>query len=283
VILKLTCLDRTVTGRGKHRDVRETIVWQEEYTVSEGQIGFGPMGTSIPVHFALPADARATTASGRGTGIFWVLTADASLPGVDFVEDFEVPVAATAAASGSEPTFNRPAGVSSAPVSVADLAASGVIVSVTSEGTECRFQAGRNTRAATSLTVFVLIWTGALWLQFVLDFPWIFIVVTGFFELILLLIVANLWFGSTTVTIGGGSIRRRHAIVGLGSTRVIPVQSISRLDLHIGMQSTGPRGTPYYDLRVTLAGGRRTHLGSSIRNKRHAEWLRAAMSREMGI
>ena len=54
-------------------------------------MAFGPQGASIPVGFDIPADARETTAVGRGEGIIWVLTAEAALPGVNLKEDFDVP------------------------------------------------------------------------------------------------------------------------------------------------------------------------------------------------
>jgi len=92
VTLKLTCLDRITRGSGENRDTDEHIIWREEYVVPEGQVGLGGLGASIPVRFAIPADARETTAVGRSDGIVWVLGAEANLPGVDFKEDFDVPV-----------------------------------------------------------------------------------------------------------------------------------------------------------------------------------------------
>ena len=91
--VKLTCCQRIIRGRGKHRSVRENILWQEEQGVPGERILFTPTGAAIPVHFALPADARETTASKGSEGVFWALIVDASLPGVDLHEDFDVPVA----------------------------------------------------------------------------------------------------------------------------------------------------------------------------------------------
>lgn len=90
-------------------------------------------------------------------------------------------------------------------------------------------------------------------------------------------------FGTTTVTIGNDGVRRRTAVLGMGTTRVISKPSIERLDLHISMQSTGRTGTPYYELRATLDTGKYKHLGSGVRNKRHAEWLVERMRTEIGL
>lgn len=70
---------------------------------------------------------------------------------------------------------------------------------------------------------------------------------------------------------------------GTGATRVIPAQSVKKLDLHISMQSAGRAGTPYYEIRATLDTGKHKHLGSGIRNKRHAEWLADRMKKEIGL
>jgi hypothetical protein len=283
VTLKLTCLDRITRGRGEDRDTRENILWREEYVVPEGQVALGGLGASIPVRFSIPADARETTAVGRSDGIVWVLSAEASLPGVDFKEDFDVPVrrSDSTATIASPPTdafaFARE------PISPMDLAASGIRITPTHEGTQYYFAAARNASFAGGLTMFTLLWTGALWLQYALDFPWIFVVATAGFELLLLYIVLDGWFGTTTVTIGSDSVRRRTTLLGMGSTRSIPNRSITRLDLHISMQSTGRSGTPYYELRATLDTGKRKHLGSGIRNKRYAEWLADRMRSEIGL
>ncbi len=107
VTLKLTCLERITRGTGDNRNTRESILWREEYIVPEGQIGLGAFGGSIPVRFALPADALETTAIGRSDGIVWVLAAEASMPGVDFKEDFDVPVRRDSSAAASRTGARR--------------------------------------------------------------------------------------------------------------------------------------------------------------------------------
>jgi hypothetical protein len=283
VTLKLTCLDRITRGSGEDRDTRENILWREEYTVAEGQVGLGGLGASIPVRFAIPPDARETTAVGQSNGIVWVLSAEASLPGVDFKEDFDVPVRRDEPTGTVASTSTDAFAHAREPISPMDLAASGIRITPTPEGTEYYFAAARNASFATGIMFFTILWTGALWLQYTLAFPRIFVIVTGAVELLLIFIVFEVWFGATTVTIGSEAVHRRHAILGMGNTRVIPKRNITRLDLHISMQSTGRSGTPYYELRAMLDTRRRTHLGDGIRNKRHAEWLVQRMRSEIGL
>ena len=92
MVLRLSCLQRTVSRNSGERTEHERILWREETEVAASRMAFGPEGASIPVRFDIPADALETTAVGRGEGIFWVLTAEAALPGVNLKEDFDVPV-----------------------------------------------------------------------------------------------------------------------------------------------------------------------------------------------
>jgi hypothetical protein len=297
VNIKLTCLRRVIRGNGKHRSVRENILWREEQDVPADHILFTPTGTAIPVRFALPADAPETSASKRSEGVFWALSVEASLPGLDLYEDFDVPVRRGEPTEGRPVHMDRPersfvepsrldvssiAQTTKAPVTRQDLAAAGILVRQTEAGVDYHFGAARNPSFAIPLTVFLLIWTGALWLQIALDAPVIFPLVTGLFELLLLVIVTDLWLGTTTVTINPRTIRCRHTIAGIGATRVMAPSEISKIDLHISMQTTGRSGTPYYEIRATKRNGRRGSLGSGIRNKAHAEWLAREMRTAVG-
>ena len=276
VHLKLTCLHRVTKGSGEGRRTTENILWREEYTVPEGQVGFGAVGATIPVRFSLPPDARETTAVGGSNGILWALTAEADIPGVDFKEDFDVPVRRDESTNATESASIASFAPARAAVSTIDLAQSGIHINPTAHGTEYYFEPARNRSFAAGTTIFLLLWTGVLWLEYALGAPWIFIIATGFFELLILLIVGEQWFGSTTVSIGSEVVRRRVGLFGTGTTRVIPAQSITKVSLHISMQSTGRRGTPYYS-------GKHKHLGFGIRNKRHAEWLADRMRKEIGL
>ncbi len=293
VTITLTCLQRIVSGVGKDRSVREHIVWREEQDVPAEQILFTPTGAAIPVHFPLPADARETTTSTRSGGVFWALAVNASLRGVDLDEDFDVPVHGGALAAQPIPDDETyihkndglyiPARTTKAAVTHQDLAVAGIHVRQTETGVEYHFGAARNPSFALGLTAFLLIWTGALWLQIALDAPWFFPLLTGLFEVLLLAIVADLWLGTTDVTVGPHAIRCRHAIAGFGTTRAIASADIAKIDLHISMQTSGRSGTPYYEIRATTRAGRRHALGNGIGKKAHAEWLANDMRSAIGL
>jgi hypothetical protein len=284
VSIRLTCLQRTISGSARNRNVRETIVWRDEYEIAADRLAFTPVGTSIPVQFSIPSDAFETTTIDSSPGVLWALAADAELPGVDLREDFDVPVYRT-----SDTTASTGPPVAAAftpppePVTIERLAAAGITVRPTPDGTEYHFAPGRNVGFAAGTTAFLLLWTGSLWLQWYLSAPWIFLVLTGLFELVMIAIVTDLWCGSTTVIVGANDIRRRRSTLGLGRWESIPSSRIRDLRPQITMQSTGRSGTPFYELRATLDGGRRVAFGDAIRNKRHAEWLTDRMTREARV
>jgi hypothetical protein len=220
----------------------------------------------------------------ESAGVFWSLDADADLPGVDLSEAFDVPVYRHAVAATSEaiagPIF---APQPSEPITPERLARAGIVVRTTPAGAEYHFAAARNPQFAIGVTAFTLLWSACLGLQWYLSLPWIFIIVTALFDLLMLFIVLDLWFGSTTVLVSAGTVRRRGGFLGAGGWQTIAAAEIASLSPTISMQTSGRAGTPYYEIRVVLKNGGRSALGDGIRNKRHAEWLARRMAEEAGV
>jgi hypothetical protein len=303
--LKLTCLQRTISRHGDDRDERERILWREETELDWSRIGHAADGAAIPVQFDIPADALQTTAVGKGEGILWVLTAEAALHGVDFKEDFDVPVRGTA--SDGSFAFARSARGASrqdsadcrsasrtdladkkdpqprTTIALEDLARTGITVEPAPDGTTITFAPMRNMSFAFGVAAFTTVWTGALWVQWHLGFPWVFPILTGLVDLLLVYVVADLWLGKTVVTAGNGMLRVCHTVLGAGGSRLLAAAEIASIDLHISMQAQGHYGTPYYELRARLMSGRKVTLGGGVRNKRHAEWLAAQMRNAIGL
>jgi hypothetical protein len=90
--LRLSCIRRFVTGSGEDQSKNEFILWQDERNVPEHELMVGPLGTSIPVDFAIPEDAVETNQQHASDQLVWVLHAQADVRGVDYADDFEVPV-----------------------------------------------------------------------------------------------------------------------------------------------------------------------------------------------
>lgn len=292
VKLQLTCLRRSFSGTGKDRDTREEIVWREERELAVNDVMVAGGEASIPVRFALPADTLETSATSDGeAGIFWCVTAEAALEGIDYQDDFEIPVyrhgaAPAESAAPGEPVFasDRTSGrLGSAAVPLDELARAGITVTAAPEGIEYRFAAGRNVGFAGGLLVFAAIWTGSVVFMYKVGAPWLFTGIFGLFDLLFLLMVMDQLFGVTRLAVSNGAIVSVYTMLGLGRRTTIPFENITKIDLHINMQSSGRRGTPYYALRATFINGRTRVLASGVKDKRQAEWLAAELRRAIGL
>ncbi|MFL6245753.1 MAG: hypothetical protein ACJ74H_06990 [Thermoanaerobaculia bacterium] len=89
VIIRLTALSRRRSGR----DTDDTIVCDEKRELQLAQLRRTDDGTIIPVEINIPESAPPSQTSDAEVQIYWRLTVDAEVPGVDYSATFDVPVA----------------------------------------------------------------------------------------------------------------------------------------------------------------------------------------------
>ena len=201
--LKLTCINRRVSGSGKNRSVNEKILWRERQVIPKDGIEARVQGSSIPFTFEIPYDAKETDRNNMNNAILWYVDAAASVPGVDYGAQFEVPLFRT---SESDPDF-APAREAEVPEQMAeDLTHTGSHGGITVRpgqrgGTEFYFAPARNVSVAVVLTVFTLIWSAIIWFMMTQGAPIFFSIIFGLFDLLLLYAVLQLWFGVSKVLI----------------------------------------------------------------------------------
>ena len=280
VHLLLTCTNKVVTGSGDNRSTQEKILWRDEKTVSATELCPGPTGTSIPVSFRIPFEARPTDTSNPHNCILWLLEADAEVPGVNYRDFFELPVFRTKDTPQAEENgrFASSEGACSAP------ARPTVKVGPAAEGgTEFYFPAARNPGFAISMSAFTLLWSGFLWVMVAYGAPVFFPIIFGLFDLLMVYISLTLWLGTSRVVIGSSQLRVRGGMLGLGPVQDIPFSQISTIQSTITAQQGGSSGTPYYDIQLITAAGRKVTLGSTLRNKQEADWLMTEMKRLTGL
>ena len=100
VDLRLACIRRMVTDSGQESlDAAGSAVGRLKSVSPESFIR-APLDTMIPVEFALPADAFQTNHDNPSDQVVWLLKAKADVPGVNYSDEFEVPVFRT----GSSPS-----------------------------------------------------------------------------------------------------------------------------------------------------------------------------------
>ena len=90
--VQLACIQRSsYYDTDNERRVREDLLWETETHVHGGRAGGAPT-VSLPIDLGLPANQPPTEMTPPDDRILWRLSLHASVPGVDYAAQFEVPV-----------------------------------------------------------------------------------------------------------------------------------------------------------------------------------------------
>ena len=280
--LRLSCVRKTVTGTGNNRTTVQTVLWQADQNVPSGAIGSDPLGRTIPVDFAIPSDAYVTDHDNSADQILWLLHAKADVPGVDYVDEFEVPVFKTSFSANQPPADNSPetfgfnSQSSASSIDAAPAIAPAhpkVIVSSQDGGTEFYFPAFRSAARAVFLVFFTAVWSGIVYFLFRSNAPWFFALIFGFFDTFLILAVFHSALGTQRIRVGNGEIVSIKRVLGIGSTKRFPVSEIEAIvPVTGGQQGSGP-GSTMYAIRLRTKSGRRVTLADEIDSRQEARWI----------
>ncbi|HEX6805972.1 MAG TPA: hypothetical protein VF133_20020 [Terriglobales bacterium] len=293
--LRLSCIRRIVTGSGKERSTSEVPLWQQEKNVPQPSLVIDPLGTSIPVEFEIPEDAYETNHDVPSDQVLWMLHAQADVPGVDYNDDFEIPVfrssakAAGASAAGESDWAGRfqPVFSSSAPapesLDVLAPARPKVRVSPTAEGaTEFYFPAFRNRGRTLILLLVTAGWTALVYVLSHSKAPWFFPVAFGFFDLLLLYGSLQGLFGTARILVGGGKLVCQRGTLTRGTARDIPFSDIQSVQAAAGVQQSSGANASYM-IRVKTKSGSTVTLADSIADREEARWIVAQIEKLAGL
>lgn len=283
VQLKLSCVNRVVTGTGRNQTTWEKIRWREEQSIAPERLMPGPDGALIPVDFQIPHDAMQCDNHNPNDSILWILEADADVPGVNYRDTFEVPVFHTKDSAEMAGSMDRSNAFREVPEAPAERpAGSKISVQPTAGGVVFKFPALRNPGAALGATGFFLLLTAAVWFLWT-HAPFIFPLFFGMFDVLMLCITLSLWMGSSVVSIESGLLTVRGGLFSLGPRHVVPCSELTEIHIPIGMQTGGATGTPYYNIQLVTRDGRTIIAGQGLRDKQEAEWLVAEMKKAAGL
>ena len=279
--LRLSCVRKTVTGSGNNRSTAQTVLWQTEQNVSSGAMGMDPFSRTIPVDFAIPADAYVTDHDNSSDQVFWLLHAQADIPGIDYSDDFELPVFKTsfsveqASADSSSETSGFAAGTSddSNAVSVAAPAHPKVIISSQDGGTEFYFPAFRTPSRALFLFIFAVIWTGVVYFLFHSKAPLFFPIIFGLMDLFVILGLFHVAFGTARIRVGNGEILSTKRVLGIGSTKHFLFSEVDAIVAVTSGQQGGAQGNSMYAIRLRTKNSRRVTLADEISSRQEARWI----------
>lgn len=284
--LRLSCVRKLVSGSGDNRSTNQIVLWQAEHNVPAGAVEPGPLGRAIPVDFSPPADSLVTDHDNPSDQILWLLHAQADVPGVDYSDDFEIPVFRSAASagpasdSGTRTTtgtdrfgFATPQPSDADSGAVPQPAHAKVVVSMGSGGTEFYFPALRNPSRALVLFLVLLVWTGVAYVLYQKHAPIFFFILLGLSDLIVIAGFLHVTFGSARICVRSGEILSRTGIFGLGRTRRIQVSDVASIVPVASMPQGNSSGNQLHAIRMRLKDGRKFTLADEIDSRQEARWV----------
>jgi len=292
--LRLSCVRKIVSGSGENSTTNQIILWQADQNVPAGALAPGPLGRAIPVDFSIPADSAITNHDNPSDQILWLLHAQADVPGVDYKDDFEIPVfrgassAETVRDSGVSASSSANVSGFAAPRSddsgeVAQPARTKVVVGMDSGGTEFYFPPLRNPSRALLLLLVTVIWTAVVFLMYQKNAPVFFLIAFGFCGLLLVVGTLHVMLGSARITVRSGEISSRTGIFGLGRTRRILASEVASILPVVSAQQGTSSGNALHAIRMRLKDGRKITLADEIDSRQEARWVVAQIETLAGL
>ncbi len=285
---------RVVSGSGENSTTNQIILWQSDQNVPSGALAPGPLGSAIPVDFSIPADTAITNHDNPRDQILWLLHAQADVPGVDYSDDFEIPVFRGASSpevvrdsesstfsSANSSGFATPRDEDSS--DVAQPAHAKVVVGMGSGGTDFYFPPLRNPGRALILLLVTVIWTAVVYLMYQKNAPVFFLIAFGFCGLLLIVGTLHVMFGSARITVRSGEISSRTGIFGLGRTRQIPSSEVASILPVVSAQQGTSSGNTLHAIRMRLKDGRKITLADEIDSRQEARWVVAQIETLAGL
>jgi hypothetical protein len=291
--LTLSCVRQVVTGSGKNRTVNQVMLWQSEANVPQQALTPGPMGdAAIPVNFVVPSDAYETNHDQPNDQVLWLLHAQADVPGVNYSDDFEVPVFRLTPLGASTPAAtsfgdSQPEAAPAFQADASDVAAPDnpkVVVSTgPTGGTEFYFPPFRNPIRVLVLFLVTAAFGAVVYALHSGKAPWLFTILFGLIDLLLVYGVLQSAFGSSRVEVGSGKLRVSRALLGVSSTREILFSEIEKiLVVTASQQGTNPNNASYA-LRLQTKSGKKVALADAIDSRQEARWIAAQLEKFVGL
>jgi HEAT repeats len=287
--LRLSCKRRIVTGSGKSQTVNEIVLWQDEKNIPAESVTRGFTEAEIPVDFAIPPDAYETNGDNPNDRVYWQLHARADVPGVDFIDNYELPVFRTEARpraahqfvsseNSSESIAANPEKECAAPAP----ASTHVVFREDTEGTSFYFPPLRNHGQALGVVVFATIWSAVVYFLWTHEgAPWLFRIGFSLCEILVGYMLLSVVFGSALIRVREGMLQVRRTILGLGALQQIPFSEITSISpLSQGQANTS--GEVLYGISINRSDGREIKIAASSLTQVEARWIVSSIERAMG-
>lgn len=289
MLLRLSCIHRTVTGSGDDRSVNERPIWQDERELAGMDIAMDFDGARVPVDFEIPADAPSTTPGDGDNRILWRLDASAETPGVDYAETFELPIFASADVSETvdaatlEETESKLALAGDADATApADPT---IRIEPAGSGIEIFSSPGRNRSPMWPLLLFLVLWWGFIILMTKLGAPIFFPLVFGLFGVLIGWFAIDLLFTSIRTQVTGSGFAVRTEGLGFRRVKEIARDDVKAVAVKVGMsqsKTATQTARAWHDVEIRHTGGK-TAIARHIPTRSEAEWVARVVRTAAGL
>jgi hypothetical protein len=295
VDLELACIRRVTTRSGNDHSTQQVPLWEDTKNVPGTSLIRGPLDTVIPVEFGLPADAFQTDHDNPSDQVVWVLKAKADVPGVDYSDEFELPVfrtssspsAVAVSAYGAQIGSFAQTTTTSGEVSdeVSEPPRHRVVVEDSPDGLQFRFRAGRNV-ARTVLVVSLAVAVSALlyaMLRIKPEPPKFAFAIVGALDFILVLVAIRAALSTTSIVAGNGVISWRRSIFGMGKSHELQISDVDSILAFTSVQQASSSGGTLYSLRLKSKSGKNYTLVDDIESRQEARWIISKIDKRVGL
>ena len=293
--VRLSCIRRITTGSGKNQSTVDTVLWQQEKNIPGGSLVRTDTDVQLSIDFIIPADTLPSSDENPRDKILWILHAKADVPGVDFKDDYEVPVFRTGTQSPAtvvSPTWqdegasSRQMGAAAAPAKVPDEpvvppASTHIVLTEEGVGTRVYFPPLRNPAQAAGLFAFTAIWTAVVYMLLTRPAPLFFQIVFSLAEVLIGAALIKVVFGSSLVRVAEGNLAIRNAILGMGVTQSIPLDGIQSIK-PVSQGQTDASGSAKFGIFIQLTDNRVFKIAANSLTRVEARWIVAALDRAAG-
>jgi hypothetical protein len=263
---------RVTTGSGKNSSTSENVIWQEATTLPSSRLSLGMNGVTVPLTFNIPLDAEPCDDSNSRNCVLWRVEVSAQLPGIDYSQNFEVPVFRTEATPVHDEEVEAIEERSRARVRATPVDTKRMVMEQSiSSGTKFTFPPPMKGTAATALAVLLALILGAATVVY-FDVVNCFTVGAG---LICLLIGAAVIFAtghSSYVLVESGNVTARHRLLGMSWGKTFRAEEITDVVPVVGSSNSGS-GKATYGIGVKTADGRSYTVSLFGMEKPEAEWI----------
>jgi len=295
--LALGCIHAYSDRNDAKRRTRRDIKWQDQTTV-----GLAPaqQGSRLNFRFTPPAGLPASGTAGNGR-YYWVLDVNISVPGADFIRQYEIPVfppaGETADAAGSTQDAHAPAPASAAgtpasagafnevPQGNKELLDRVLKFGYSTRGRLFSFLPWRSLKLSLLMTAMGMLFSGTgsfLYVSSDAPLPFLLVFILSGLAMFLYGIVS---LGQQRdVTVSPDRVRITNSYFGVERTTEVAVADITGISKRIGYHTQGDTGyRAAYSIYLNTRSGRSIKVGDSLPGSGIADYVISEMQKIMRL